>query len=66
MLWLLGLISKFRMVFFVDNVLVMCMLNHLSWLNLFHIFKRFKCASGLVMHLHKSMLYHDMGDMDDI
>jgi len=48
--------------FFVDDVLIMGMLNRFAWLCLFHIFRKFANATGLHMNVHKSIIFH--GDCD--
>jgi len=50
--------------FFVDDVLIMGMLNHFSWLTLFHKFTKFANATTLYMNLHKSIIYHGICDME--
>jgi len=52
--------------FFIDDVLIMGMLNHLVWLNIFHIFKKNRKEHGLNMNLQKSIVYHDMSNMEVI
>lgn len=44
----------------------MGMLHRLSWLSLFHIFRKFSNASGLYMNAQKSILYHGDCDLDTI
>lgn len=51
----MGINNQISHGFFVDDVLIMGMLNRLSWMNLFHIFKKFEIVFGLVMNLQKSM-----------
>lgn len=40
------------------------MLSRFTWLHLFHIFNKFSIATGLTMNLHKSIVYHDVGDFE--
>jgi len=48
--------------FFVDDVLILGMLNRFTWLTLFHILKTNSNATSLHMNLHKLIVYHDMCD----
>lgn len=52
--------------FFVDDVLIMGMLNRLAWLTHFHIFAKFANATGLYMNLQKSIVFHGICDMEVI
>ena len=52
--------------FFIDHVLIMCMLNRFAWLTLFHVFKFFSNTTGLHMSLEKSTIYHGLCDMEGI
>jgi len=44
--------------FFVDDVLIMGLLNRFAWLHLFQIFYRFGNASGLKMNQTKSVIMY--------
>lgn len=52
--------------FFLDDVLIMGMLNHFTNLCLFHIFNKFSNASGLYMNAQKSIIYHGNFELDII
>jgi len=52
--------------FFVDDVLIMGMLNLFAWLTLFHVFTKFAKATGLHMNLQKSIVYHGICDMEAV
>jgi len=52
--------------FFVDDVLIVGILNRFSWLHLFHIFTKFGNASGLILNQCKSSIVHDQCDMEII
>lgn len=51
---------------FVDNILIMGMIFHFSWLCLLHIFSRFANASGLHMNVNKYVLHHGQCDLETI
>lgn len=52
--------------FFVDDFLIMGMVNRFAWLTLFQVFSKFANATGLHMNLQKSIVYHDICDMEVI
>lgn len=51
---------------FIDDVLIMGMLNHFSQLCLFHIFRRFSNATGLYLNAQKSIVFHGKCALDII
>jgi len=52
--------------FFMDDVLIMGMLNCFAWMTLFHVFTKFSNAIGLHMNLQKFIFYHNICDMEMI
>lgn len=52
--------------FFVDDVLIMGMINRIAWLALFHIFSKFGNATRLYMNLQKSIILYGYSDLEDI
>lgn len=62
----MGMNIKISHSLFVDDVLIMEILNRFTWLYLFHIFNKFAIISGPSMNLHQSIVYHDVGDLEVI
>lgn len=60
-----GTTSKYHMDF-VDDVLIMGMLNRFAWLCPFHIFRIFANATALHMNVQKSIIFHGCCDMEII
>ena len=62
----LGCDIKVSHSFFVDDILIMGMIDRFSWLALYHIIIKFGNPTSLIMNLMKSIILYDTCDMDDI
>lgn len=50
--------------FFVDDVLIMGILNRFAWLHLFHTFIKFENDTGLIKNQSKSAIVNEQGDYE--
>lgn len=62
----MGMNKKISHSLFVDDVLILAMLNRFTWLYSYHIFNKFSIVFGICMNLHKSIVYHDENDLEMI
>lgn len=52
--------------FFVDDVLIMGMITKINWLELYHIFYKFRNATGIFMNHQKYIILYGKSNMEDI